>query len=302
MKRTVSRMEGISSFLNTRKLAYLLVAPTVVIFAAITLYPLLYSLHLSFFSWNLLRPSLGKVFIGLENYRRIVYDPVFWYSLKTTLYFMGASVALQFLIGLGLALLFNVEFKGRSVARSIILVPLLITPIVIGLMWKWLLNPEFGILNYFLSFVGVSSKSWLGDPSLALFTVIIVDVWHLTPFATLVLLAGLQALPEPLYEAARIDGASWWKMFRYITLPLLKPVILVVLLLRTIGTFATFPEIYALTQGGPGRATEVLGFLVYRTSFKEFRMGYGAALSYVMVVLVLVIALFYIKALPELEV
>jgi len=295
-------MEGISSFLNTRKLAYLLVAPTVVIFAAITLYPLLYSLHLSFFSWNLLRPSLGKVFIGLENYRRIVYDPVFWYSLKTTLYFMGASVALQFLIGLGLALLFNVEFKGRSVARSIVLVPLLITPIVIGLMWRWLLNPEVGILNYLLSFVGVSSKSWLGNPSLALFTVIIVDVWHLTPFATLVLLAGLQALPKALYEAARIDGTSWWQMFRYITLPLLKPVILVVLLLRTIGTFATFPKIYALTQGGPGRATEVLGFLVYRTSFKEFRMGYGAALSYVMVVLVLVIALSYIKALPESEV
>lgn len=302
MKRTVSRMEGISSFLNTRKLAYLLVAPTVVIFAAITLYPLLYSLHLSFFSWNLLRPSLGKVFIGLKNYRRIVYDPVFWHSLKTTLYFMGASVALQFLIGLGLALLFNVEFKGRSVARSIVLVPLLITPIVIGLMWKWLLNPEVGILNYFLSFVGVSSRSWLGNPSLALFTVIIVDVWHLTPFATLVLLAGLQALPRALYEAARIDGTSWWQMFRYITLPLLKPVILVVLLLRTIGTFATFPKIYALTQGGPGRATEVLGFLVYRTSFKEFHMGYGAALSYVMVVLVLVIALSYIKVLPESEV
>jgi len=299
MKRIVGRMKSSYRLLAKRKLAYMLVAPTLVIFAGVTLYPLLYSLQLSFYSWKLTRPSLGKVFIGLGNYGEILYDSVFWHSLKITFYFTGATIILQFLIGLGLALLLNAEFKGKSIARSIVLMPLLLPPIAIGLMWRWLFNRELGIVNYFLSLVGISSRSWLGSPSLALFTVIMVDVWHLTPFVTLVLLAGLQTLSQELYDAAAVDGATRWQKFRYITLPLLRPVILVVLLLRTLGAFGAFPKIFALTKGGPGRTTEILGLLVYRASFKDFNMGYGAALSYVMLFFVMAIALFYLKFLSS---
>jgi multiple sugar transport system permease protein len=285
--------------ISKQKFAYILIAPTIVIFILIILYPLLYSLQLSFHSWNLLKPSIGKVYIGLKNYGRIIREPIFWHALKVTIYFTVGTVALQFSIGLGLALLLNAEFKGRNAARTMVLVPLLITPVIIGLMWRWQLNAETGIVNYFLNFLGISSRSWLGTPSLALPTIILVHTWHLTPFTTLVLLAGLQGLSYELFEAAKIDGASKWQSFKYITLPLLAPVILVVLLLITMGSFKAFDKIFALTQGGPGRATEVLGYLVYRVSFKELYMGYGASLSYVMLVLVLIIVLIYIRFLPE---
>lgn len=303
MEGIISRIKGAYGLIAKRKFAYILVAPTVIIFTAVSLYPLLYSLRLSFYSWNMLSPRLGQFFVGLDNYIKLIYDPMFWDSLKITFYFTGATVVLQFLIGLGLALLLDVKRAGRSIvaARTTILMPLLITPIVIGLMWRWLLNPEVGIVDYFLSLAGISAIQWLGNPSFALLSVIMVDVWHFTPFVALVLLAGLQTLSEELYDAARVDGATRLQMFRHVTIPLLKPVILVILLLRTMAAFRVFGKIFALTKGGPGRATEHLGLLVYRTGFMTFNMGYAAALSYAMVLFLLMIALLYIKLLPEPE-
>ncbi len=303
MVRFVKTVKNIQYSLIKRKFAILLVAPTVIIFTVLSLYPLIYSLHLSLFSWDLLSPHLGKTFIGLNNYLKVFSNSAFWNSLKITLYYTGTTVGLQFLIGLGLALLLNTKYGGRGIviARTLILIPLLITPIVIGLLWRWLLNPEVGILNYLLKLIGIPKIHWLGNPSIALLTVIMVDVWHFTPFVTLVILAGLQTLSEELYDAAKVDGAKNWQMFRYITLPLLKPVILVVLLLRTIAAFRAFDKIYALTKGGPGGATEHLGLLVYRHSFITFNMGYGAALSYIMVLFVMVFAIIYIKLLPSPE-
>jgi len=299
MKRIVGRMKSSYKSLAKRKLAFMLVAPTLTIFVGVTLYPLLYSLQLSFYSWNLIRPSLEKSFVGLGNYRKILYDSIFWRSLKITFFFTGATIILQFLIGSGLALLLSAEFKGKSLFRSLVLIPLAIAPIAIGLTWRWLLDPSLGVVNYFLSLVGIAPRSWLGSPSLALFTVIMIDVWHLTPFVVIILLAGLQALPQELYDVAAVDGATWWQTFRYVTIPLLKPTILVVLLLRTIDSFKAFPKIFVLTKGGPGRATEILGLLIYRVTFKDYYMGYGAALSYVLVFFVMAISLFYIKLLSS---
>jgi multiple sugar transport system permease protein len=294
-------MRKISSSCREKRFAYALISPTVILFILVTLYPLLYSLQLSFQSWNLLKPSLGKEFVGLSNYLEIFKDPVFWGALKTTLNFTVGTVTLQFMIGLGVALILNRDFAGKNVTRTVVLLPLLITPVIIGLMWRWLLNAETGLINYLLSLLRIYPKPWLGTPSVALVTVILVDVWHLTPFTVLVVLAGLQGIDPELYEAARIDGASQGQRFRFLTMPLLSPVLSVILLLITMSAFRAFDKIFSLTQGGPGRATEVLGYLVYRVSFKEFYMGQGAALSFVMLLLVLIIALVYIRLLPEPE-
>lgn len=281
--------------------AYLMMTPTILLFILVTLYPMIYALQLSFHSWNLLKPSAGKVFLGLANYRDVFMDSRFWDAFQITLLFSLGTVSLQFFLGFLIALSLNREFAGKSLARTIILLPLLITPVIIGIMWRWLLNAEVGLVNYLMGLVGIPATSWLGNASYALPSVILVDVWHLTPFTILVVLAGLQSVDPELYQAGKIDGATAWQTLRYITIPMLSPVLLVVLLLITMSSFREFDKIYSLTQGGPGRATEVLGFVVYRVSFKDFHMGYGAALSFVMLLFVLVIALIYIRLLPESE-
>jgi len=284
-----------------RRFAYLMIAPTLVLFILVTLYPLLHALELSFHSWNPMRPSAGRPFVGFSNYLDILHNLDFWHSLRITLAFAVGTVCLQFLLGCLIALALNREFSGRNLARTLFLLPLLITPVIIGIMWRWLLNAEVGLINYLMSLLGLPLISWLGDASYALISVILVDVWHLTPFTILVVLAGLQSIDQELYEAAKIDGANVWQSLRRITIPLLTPVLLVVLLLITMSSFREFDKIYSLTQGGPAKATAVLGFLVYKVSFKDSHMGYGAALSYMMLLFVLAIALIYIRLMPESE-
>jgi multiple sugar transport system permease protein len=294
-------MKLLYSPISQRRFAYLMLIPTFALFGVVTVYPLIHALELSFHSMNLLKPSLGRNWVGLRNYREMLLNPLFWNALKITLTFAAGTVVLQFLLGMIIALVLNKEFRGKNLARTTVLLPLLITPVIIGLMWRWLLNPEVGLINYLLGLVGVPTRSWLGNASYALASVVAVDVWHLTPFTILVVLAGLQSIDPELYEAGRIDGCSASQTFRFITLPLLSPVILVVLLLTTMSSFREFDKIYSLTQGGPGRATEVLGFLVYRVSFKDFYMGEGAALSYMILLVILLIASIYIRLMPRLE-
>jgi multiple sugar transport system permease protein len=276
-----------------------MVAPTLVLFVLVTLYPLISALELSLHSWNMLSPSQGRPFIGLRNYESILVDPKFWESLRITLSFAAGTVLLQSVLGFIIALVLNKEFFGKSVVRTVMLLPLLITPVIIGIMWRWLLNSEVGLINYLLGLIGIPSTSWFGNASRALISVVLVDAWHLMPFTILVVLAGLQSIDQELYEAGRIDGSTSWQTLRYITVPLLAPVLLVVLLLVTMSSFREFDKIYSLTHGGPGRATEVLGFMVYKVSFKDFHMGYGAALSYIMLLLVFAIAVIYIRLIPE---
>jgi multiple sugar transport system permease protein len=205
---------------------------------------------------------------------------------------MVGAISLEFIFGLGIALLLDYDLKAKRFFRSIILIPMMCTNVVIGLTWRLMYNYQFGIINYFLVELGLQPVEWLSNVSIVLPAVILVDVWNTTSFVALLLLAGLQALPDEPFEAARIDGASAQQRFWYLTLPLLRPTILVALLWRVIDTFRIFDVIYLLTAGGPARATETISIYVYRYGFQTFDLGFASAASYTMILIMLVIAVF----------
>ncbi|MGB9586405.1 MAG: carbohydrate ABC transporter permease, partial [Anaerolineales bacterium] len=249
-----------------------------------------YSLWLSFHQWTLRTFKQGIPWVGFQNYRQLFTSPEFFNSLKITFTFVILAIAIEFILGMGLALLLNHDLKAKGLIRSFILLPMMCTNVVIGLTWRLLYNYEFGIINYYLNLLGFHSVEWLSSPKMALTSVIIVDVWNTTSFVALMLLAGLQSLPEEPFEAARIDGANAIQTFFYLTLPLLRQTILVALLWRFIDTFRIFDVVYLLTAGGPARATETVSIYVYRYGFQSFNLGFASAASYVMIVIMLVLA------------
>jgi multiple sugar transport system permease protein len=200
------------------------------------------------------------------------------------------------LCGLGLALLLNSDIRGRRIFVSFLLIPLVMPPIVISLSWKMMYDYGWGVVNYLLSLLGLEPVYWLSDPAIALYAIIFTDVWHLTPFVMLIFLAGLQSLPTEPYEAAQIDGASHWQVFRDVTLPLLRPTILVVLLLRTIDGSKVFDKVFVMTGGGPGTATETLITHIYRNAFRGLDLGYAAAMSFMMLIVLAVLGTIYIRS------
>lgn len=272
-----------------RILPYLLLAPTVLLLLGLTIYPMLYAVKLS------LQTAEGSW--GLTNFVRLGGDRFFGIALLQTLIYSVAALVAEFGLGLGLALLLDSQIRARNLFRALLLTPIMLSPVVVGVMWRLILNPNFGVINGTLTALGidVSRLTWLASPKLALPSVILVDVWQWTPFMFLILLAGLQAIPREPYEAAMIDGASAWQVFRHITLPLLRPAILVALLLRTIDLLRIFDQIFILTQGGPGFATETVSLFIYKTAFRFFDFGYAAALSLVLLVLVNIISTGYVR-------
>src|SRR5262249_1334600 len=236
---------------HDRMLARLLLAPAIAVLLALSLYPLFYLIRVSF------EPGGGEGSWSLRNFSRLATDGFFRSALLHTLIYAVAALTLEFVIGLGLALIADRPLRGRGVFRAIVLIPMMLPPVVVGVIWRLMLNPDFGAINGTLKAVGVNTQSmtWTASPLLAMLSVIAVDVWQWTPFMFLVLLAGLQAIPQEPYEAATIDGASAYQMFRDITLPMLKPAILIALLLRTMDLLRVFDQIYILTEGGPGFAT-----------------------------------------------
>lgn len=275
--------------------AYLLLAPTVAVLLALSIYPLAYSIVVS------LQTNEGDW--ALDNFARLFSDGFFLSALVHTFVYSAGALILEFLIGLGLALLLNRQLKARGLLRSSLLVPMMLPTVVVGVVWRLMFNPNFGAINGTLKRFGVATEqlTWTASPKLALFSVIAVDVWQWTPFVFLVLLAGLQSIPQEPYEAALLDGSSSWQTFRYITLPLLKPAILVALLLRTMDLLRVFDQIFILTEGGPGFATETVSLYIYRTAFRFFNFGYAAAMSFVLLAVTNVISIFYIKLLQEKE-
>jgi multiple sugar transport system permease protein len=274
------------------------VAPTVAVLLALAIYPLLYAMKVS------LRTGMGAgARWTLENFARLAGDRFFLDALGHTFIYASAALTLEFLLGLGLAVLLNAELRGRSFVRAALLVPMMLPPVVVGVVWRLMLNPDFGAINGTLKAAGLNTEAltWLASPRLALASVIAVDVWQWTPFMFLVLLAGLQAIPQEPYEAARVDGASAWQTFRHITLPLLKPAILIALLLRTMDLLRVFDQIFILTEGGPGFATETVSLYIYRTAFRFFDFGYAAAMSFVLLLLTNIISLLYIRLLQRRE-
>lgn len=225
-------------------------------------------------------------FVGGAHYAALAADPLFRASLRNTALFALGAVAGQMLLGFALALLCSKAARGRVFWRALFILPVLIPGIVVGAMWKLLLNPDFGLVAQLLGGVGLPPVNWLGDASTALLSVMLVDIWHWTPFCFLLFLAGIEALPQDVYEAARVDGASAWQELRHVTLPLMWPTIAVTFVFRLVLAFKVFDEVYLLTGGGPGTATEVVSFTIYQRFFTEDRAGYGAAMSVAVMFLV----------------
>jgi multiple sugar transport system permease protein len=273
-----------------RRFAWALLGPALLLLLVITTAPLIYLLWTSLQRLDLGMPWLTG-FAGLDNFARMGADPRFWNSLALTAIYTGSTVVLQVLVGLGLALLVLQIPKGQGVLRVAAILPIVLAPVVVGLFWRTLvLAPDFGLVDLVTRSLGLGSHNWLGDPQLALISVIAIHTWQWTPFAFLVLLASLATLPPDIYEAARIDRASAWKRFVHITLPLIRPAIVMVVILRTVTALSAFAAIFAATGGGPGSATEILNLYAYRTSFTELNLGYGAALATVLLAITLLVS------------
>jgi multiple sugar transport system permease protein len=256
-----------------------LMLPSLVVLALTTTVPIVYLLWSSLQRIN---PSMSFMngFAGIDNYTAMAGDTRFWNSLRLTVIYTGTTVVLQVVIGLALALAIMELRHGQWLARLVAILPIVLAPVVVGLYFRTLLlTPTFGLFDYLMVSLGLGSHNWLGDPELALASVIAIHTWQWTPFSFLVLLAALSALPADIYEAARMDRAPAWRRFWHITLPLLRPVIMVIVILRLTVALSAFAAIFAATGGGPGTATEILNLYAYRTSFNELQIGYGAALA-----------------------
>jgi ABC-type sugar transport system permease subunit len=279
-------------------LALWLLAPAMVAMGAVAVVPLAQSLWMSLHRVELAFPG-PRPFVGLQNYLTAVQSPEFWKSAGVTVYFTVASVALELGAGLLGAVLLNEEFRGRQLLRSLVLIPWAMLTLSTALMWFWIYNPTYGILNALLVRLGVVDAPvvWLGDPLWAMPAVIVADAWKTTPFMTLLLLAGLQPIPWTLYEAAAVDGASRWQIFRYVVLPLLRPALLVAVILRSLQAFKVFDMIFVLTAGGPADATRVLAVYTYQQAFRYFHVGYGSALAWLITLATLVMVVLYLRAL-----
>jgi multiple sugar transport system permease protein len=264
--------------------------PGLLFLFAIDLVPLVYSAWLSLYDWWLLRPRNIR-FVGLGNYVQLATDPELHRAVWVTGLFTAGAVALEFLAGLGLALLFSQPFRFLRPLRVVLLLPLFVVPVVGGTMWRVIFHPDMGPLNYYLNVMGLGRPPWLGDPTLALVSIIVVDAWRTIPFMFLVMYAGLEVLPGELFEAASVDGASRWQAFRHITVPLLAYIMVVAVLIRGMDAFRELDIIYVLTAGGPGTATQTIQMLSYRV-FGLGHMGLANALG--MITLALVILLCYL--------
>jgi multiple sugar transport system permease protein len=269
----------------------LFLAPAAIVLGAVALFPALSVLWLSLEQRS---PLLGAArFVGLDNYARLLGDARFWNALWNTAYFTAVSVTLELLLGLGMALLLARAVRGRALVYSLILLPWACPTVVSARLWEWMYNADYGVLNYLLG----THVNWLGSPAWALHAAILMDVWKATPFVALLLLAGVQTIPRELYQAAALDGAGGWTVLRRITLPLLAPVMLVVLIFRTIDAFRVFDAIYVLTGGGPANSTESLSIYAYKVLFQTLEFGYGSALAVSVLAVVALLTIFYARLL-----
>ncbi len=289
----MARKHG-ASFGDDRLWRWLTFSPALGLMLLLSVLPLVNLLISSFQDISWADGSAVRTFAGLSSYHALAADTLFAAGLANTFIFAFAAVAGQMVLGLGLALLSSKVTRGRVLYRAIFILPILIPGIVIGAIWKLMLNYDFGLVNQGLALLGIMPQDWLGAPETALLSVIMVDIWHWTPFCFLLFLAGLESLPQDVFEAARIDGASAWQEFFHVTLPLIIPTIVVTFAFRLVLAFKVFDEVYLLTSGGPGTATEVVSFTLYQRFFTEDRIGYGSAMSIAVIFIVsllLVIAL-----------
>lgn len=272
--------------------------PGLVVVGVFFIYPILDSLRLSFFRLILTLPWLGQKFAGLENYRDLLTDPIAFKAVMTTLLFVAVTTPLEVALGLGIALVMNEWFRGRGVLRALVLIPWAIPTVVSSQMWRFIFNDQYGLFNLVLFGTRVDLyQAPLADPLLAPVAIMTAEIWKTTSFAALIILAGLQSIPDELYEAASLDGMNPWQRFRHVTLPLVKPALLLALLFRTIDALRVFDLVFVMTQGGPADATNVIQYYGYKKIFAEGMVGYGSAIAVGTFLVSLALALIYIRAL-----
>ncbi len=278
----------------------LLLTPLLLFVFAISIYPLAFSFFISFFKYRLTDPNQIRTFLGLANYFNAFQDKQVIGALSATLIFVVGTVTTEIVVGLALALLLSAETRLMQVVRSFLLLPMAIPPLVVGLVWKSLYNVDFGVIPYYFKLMGFNmGRGPLGESAWAMPAVILIDLWQWSPLLMVIFLAGLKSLPREPYEAALVDGSSRWQSFWFITLPLLKPTLLVGLLLRTVQSFKVFDIIYATTGGGPGSATTVLNFHIYTVGMTFFDMGYAAAMANILLIMVAIFSVLYIRVLER---
>lgn len=260
-----------------RRTLLMMLTPAVVVLILVTVFPLGYLFWSSLHKWEF--GAAEKVFVLFGNFVKMAHDTRFWNSVLLALSLIGMAVGLQIGIGLIVSERLHRPFKGKNIVRVFLLLPMVSPPVVVGVMWRMFLQPRLGIMSYLLGLIGVKNP-WLANPKTALFAIAAVDTWQWMPFVILMLMAGLASIPDELSEAAQADGATQLQIFRYILLPLLKPVIIITVLFRVIDTLKVFPKIFIMTEGGPGTATEIMNFYAFRTTFQYSRFGYGSALSF----------------------
>ncbi|NPV54887.1 MAG: sugar ABC transporter permease [Firmicutes bacterium] len=270
---------------------YLWLAPTFIVLSGILAYPWLWSLILSFYRWSPLLMT-HPIWRGFGNFIDVLKDPAFVNAVRNSLILVGVSVPAQFAVGFFLAYLLSQEIKGRSIFLAMLTLPMMITPSIIGLMWKMLLSSEWGLVNYFLEILGLGKVGWLSDPSVTMWTIIMVHIWESTPFVILTMFAGLQSLPKEPYEAAVVDGANTWQSLIHITIPYLRPLIIVVFLFRMMFALRTFDIVYSLFRsGGPANAGMVLGVYLYESFRITWEIGRSSAISYILLFFTIILTI-----------
>ncbi len=274
-----------------RRFGWLLTTPGLLLLGVVIAFPVAWALFTSLFGYTLLAPGFDN-FVGAENYTRAFTDSEFRHAAWVTLLFVTAVVILEFLLGFLIALMLNDTERGKNVYYLILLCPLLMNPVVVGLIWRMFLHPSLGIVNYLLGTIGISPVNWLGGSDMAFWTVVMVDIWHQVSFMIVLLLAGLSALPREPYEAARVDGAYRLQTFWHITLPLMRPVIIVTLLIRVIFAVKTYDLIYIMTRGGPGTATDLISYYIYRRAFVSLEIGEACAMSGILLLVVIAMTMY----------
>ena len=262
-------------------------APAAIILAAMLAYPIFYTIEISFSRFDLMTFSAVE-WVGWQNYAHVLDDYRFWSSMKVTLVYLVFALPLQIVLGFGIAFLINAEWRGRGLVRALFIIPMVVAPVVAGGIWRMILDPLWGIVNWLIGLAGFAPLDWFGDPTLAMAAIVIIDTWRWTPFVVLIATAALLALPRDIFEAAEIDGANWWSMLWSITLPLLVPIIAATFVVRWLGAVKMFDIALAATYGGPGGATDTVSSFIYRVYRDRSNVGYGTALAMFYLVLIII--------------
>jgi multiple sugar transport system permease protein len=299
-QKLARRVRGLSD----RGIAWLFIGPTMVILLAINIFPLIWAITLSFTNYRANRPNVPLKWIGLEHYTDILNDPDVWAAMQVTARFVVSTIVIETLLGFGLAYLIDRKFRGHGFWTTVILIPMMLSPAVVGNFWSFLYRPQIGLFNEIVSFItGLAPDSFamIGDVNLAPWSIVIVDAWMWTPYVTLICLAGLRSIPNDIYEAAEVDRASAWRQFWSITLPMALPFIMLAVLFRGIENFKMFDLVNLLTNGGPGSTTELASITLKREAFEKWRTGYASALAIILFVTIFGLGNIYVKALNRVK-